>query len=412
MSVDKNLALVAKNGDILYPYKKRELSSGRYGFAISEPGKSDRKASPNDKEGQAVYTVDIEEVIKNVVRFGWGMRAKTDAGLHREREGTFRLGKGECEAYYVAPEYRHLVAGAPVASLDTLPIRTTASSRPSNEEENLETDRLANFSSIEFADALLFIDSEMTPVQREMLVLHAKSPDNTTTLEVLGRLLGDIDVVIAGNTYAALAELVSGYLNVRGLANPLQVIATAENEHSQPAQTQWQLRPQILHALRVSGYWAENPSAPDTTDEPPTKGESSQDTDELPTTRQSLIEARIGQGAFRKKMLYWWDGRCAVTGCKVTEAVIASHAVPWSTSTNVERLDHFNGLPLIATLDRLFDIGFISFTQSGKMVIHADLSQQDRLALGVNDGLKLRKTLHERHEPYLRRHREAHKFPI
>lgn len=42
MSVDKNFAFVAKNGDILYPYKKRELSSGRFGYAISEPGKGDR----------------------------------------------------------------------------------------------------------------------------------------------------------------------------------------------------------------------------------------------------------------------------------------------------------------------------------------------------------------------------------
>lgn len=197
MSVDKSLALVAKNGDVVYPYKKRELSSGRYGFAISEPGKGDRKTSPNDKEGQAVYTLDIEEVIKNIVRLGWGMRAKSDAGLNREREGTFRLGKGEFETYYVAPEYRHLVAGAAVAPLDTLPIRLTANSKPSNGEANDEMSRLEQLDSSEFADALLFIDSKLTAVQREMLVLHAKLPNNTTTLVDLGRLIGDIDDVSA-----------------------------------------------------------------------------------------------------------------------------------------------------------------------------------------------------------------------
>lgn len=201
------------------------------------------------------------------------------------------------------------------------------------------------------------------------------------------------------------------YLKIGALPNALDVIATSTNERHRLAHIKWQLRPQMLEALRVSGYWRGHEDDGDTPSELVVTADSNEFADEQPTTSQSLTEARIGQGAFRKKMLYWWDGRCAVTGCRVTAVVIASHAVPWSTSTNVERLDHFNGLPLIATMDRLFDKGFISFAQSGKILIHTDLSQQDRLALGVNDGLKLRKALHERHEPYLRRHREIHNFP-
>ena len=69
------------------------------------------------------------------------------------------------------------------------------------------------------------------------------------------------------------------------------------------------------------------------------------------TTRQALVDARVGQGRFRAEVLAGWDGRCAVTGCDAVEVLRASHLKPWRESSDTERLDPDNGLPLVATLD-------------------------------------------------------------
>ena len=100
---------------------------------------------------------------------------------------------------------------------------------------------------------------------------------------------------------------------------------------------------------------------------------------DIPVTyRQALVKARIGQGIFRDDVLRMWSYQCAVTGCGIQEALRASHIKPWSESTDRERLDPFNGLPLLATLDALFDKHLIAFDPEGKMLISAELSKPER----------------------------------
>lgn len=89
-----------------------------------------------------------------------------------------------------------------------------------------------------------------------------------------------------------------------------------------------------------------------------------------PTTRKAMIDARLGQGRFRSNLLALWNERCAVTGSTVLQAIRASHAKPWKSSSDHERLDPNNGLPLIATLDALFDAGLIGFdSKKGSMLV-------------------------------------------
>ena len=103
---------------------------------------------------------------------------------------------------------------------------------------------------------------------------------------------------------------------------------------------------------------------------------------DLPVTdRQTLIKARVGQGKFRDDVLSLWSYRCAVTGCEVQEALRASHIKPWSESNDQERLDKYNGLPLLATLDALFDKHLIAFDARGRMLISKKLSREERSLL-------------------------------
>lgn len=121
------------------------------------------------------------------------------------------------------------------------------------------------------------------------------------------------------------------------------------------------------------------------------------------TTRQALVQARMGQGRYRAGLLSLWGGACAVTGCSVGTLLIASHAMAWADSNDDQRLDPANGLPLIANLDRLFDSHLIAFDpDTGDMIVSDVLSAKDRALVGVPAPLRKKPT--KRQAVYLRHH--------
>lgn len=106
------------------------------------------------------------------------------------------------------------------------------------------------------------------------------------------------------------------------------------------------------------------------------------------TTRQRLIDARLGQGRYRRDLERVWESRCAVTGCDVREVLRASHIKPWRDSTDAERLDPKNGLLLMAQLDALFDRGLISFDSSGNMLVANSLGHRSLPGVDLSAGLR------------------------
>ena len=77
--------------------------------------------------------------------------------------------------------------------------------------------------------------------------------------------------------------------------------------------------------------------------------------------RRAEVNQRLKQSVFRTAVLNNFQGRCCITGMTETDLLIASHIIPWSRRIDT-RLDPANGLCLSAWIDRLFDRGFISFT--------------------------------------------------
>jgi hypothetical protein len=120
------------------------------------------------------------------------------------------------------------------------------------------------------------------------------------------------------------------------------------------------------------------------------------------TQREALVQARLGQGRFRQDLLNHWSDACAVLDC--TMALRASHIKPWRKSSDNERLDPANGLLLVATLDALFNDGWITFDDDGQMLVSDQLTQRDRSLLGAAG--RLRRTPSARQREYLRFHRE------
>ncbi|TWI82971.1 HNH endonuclease [Lacibacter cauensis] len=122
------------------------------------------------------------------------------------------------------------------------------------------------------------------------------------------------------------------------------------------------------------------------------------------TERKGLVTSRVGQGAYRKSILFRWEFKCAVTNYTKKEILIASHIVPWKNSTDEERLDVDNGILLSPTYDALFDKNLISFDNNGKIILSDSLKKTDINLIGINGKEKINK-LTSGNIQYLERHR-------
>ena len=86
------------------------------------------------------------------------------------------------------------------------------------------------------------------------------------------------------------------------------------------------------------------------------------------TVKATLVQARRGQGLFRKRV-HLIEVGCRVTQVTAEKLLVASHIKPWKTSTNEERMSGNNGLFLSPHVDALFDKGYITFGPTGKIEV-------------------------------------------
>ena len=125
--------------------------------------------------------------------------------------------------------------------------------------------------------------------------------------------------------------------------------------------------------------------------------------DSIATTEKSTyINARVGQGKYRNKLIGYWE-KCALTGFNDVRFLVASHIKPWKSSDNEERLDPYNGLLLLPNLDKVFDLGFITFSETGNIIISGHLEESEKL--GITESMQLK--LAEQHHPYMNYNRDV-----
>ena len=117
------------------------------------------------------------------------------------------------------------------------------------------------------------------------------------------------------------------------------------------------------------------------------------------------VRQRVGQDLYRKALMQYWNGQCAITGISIASFLRASHAKPWRDATDRERLDVHNGLLLAAHLDIAFDQGFIAVADDGIVLVSPRLPKREREVLGV-DVPRCVEGLRPEHSPYLAWHRE------
>jgi len=120
--------------------------------------------------------------------------------------------------------------------------------------------------------------------------------------------------------------------------------------------------------------------------------------------KKQLIRARIGQGEYRSKLLTECPF-CPITLVSDDRLLIASHIKPWASSTDFEKTDPKNGFMLTPTFDRLFDRGFLSFTDDKKTILSPFLSNMTYSKLGISDNKIITHLPIAGREQYLEYHR-------
>lgn len=95
--------------------------------------------------------------------------------------------------------------------------------------------------------------------------------------------------------------------------------------------------------------------------------------------------ARLGQGKYREELLEECP-YCPITMISDERLLIASHIKPWAVSSEKEKTDTKNGFILSPLYDKLFDKGFITFTDDRHIRISCWISPSNWKRIGLCDG--------------------------
>ena len=116
------------------------------------------------------------------------------------------------------------------------------------------------------------------------------------------------------------------------------------------------------------------------------------------------VTHRCCQGLYRSRLELIESG-CRLTGATDIRLLRASHIKPWSKSDSREKLDGNNGLLLAPHIDHLFDKGFISFADDGRLLRSEALPQSVQDTWGLISQANA-KAFSESQTLYLAYHRE------
>ena len=113
---------------------------------------------------------------------------------------------------------------------------------------------------------------------------------------------------------------------------------------------------------------------------------------------------RVGQEKFRRILLDEISF-CPITGITDKRILTASHIKPWRVSNNNERLDKNNGFIFSPTIDKLFDIGLITFENNKSLLVSKSLDKSNIISIGIEPKKVYEKLPLENRMQYLEYHR-------
>lgn len=122
---------------------------------------------------------------------------------------------------------------------------------------------------------------------------------------------------------------------------------------------------------------------------------------------ETILEAKTkiqrGEQQFRKSLLPLWHKECPLCGMDIDAVLKASYAKPWKDSTDLEKLNPYNGLLLCSNHEAMFSAGLISFTGKGKLSIARQIPEEKYLGYGLKKGMKI--PVYPENESFFRWHK-------
>lgn len=130
---------------------------------------------------------------------------------------------------------------------------------------------------------------------------------------------------------------------------------------------------------------------------------------DIPELEEIKKSYRIGQERYRRAVIEYMP-QCPFSKITDERLLIASHIKPYSVCIKEKRedeaLDYLNGLALSPTYDRLFDQGYITFSDNGELICGTQLSSYTWDKLNINPTAKNKMRIFpESRESYLEYHR-------
>lgn len=123
--------------------------------------------------------------------------------------------------------------------------------------------------------------------------------------------------------------------------------------------------------------------------------------------KEHLANYRVNQEKFRHKLIEKYKGKCSICQCEISfeDVLIASHIKPWRDSDCNEKLNVCNGLLLCPNHDKLFDKGYITFDDNGKIIISDELKKNYPILFNLSDSSTIK--VDNSMKPFLAYHRNS-----
>ncbi|HIW18382.1 MAG TPA: HNH endonuclease [Candidatus Faecalicoccus intestinipullorum] len=103
----------------------------------------------------------------------------------------------------------------------------------------------------------------------------------------------------------------------------------------------------------------------------------------IPTNRDISKDLQV---FFKDTLMHEFDRTCPICGIHMPHMLIASHIKPFRNCAHIyEAADHNNGLLLCRNHDFLFDQGYITFDNDGKLILSKELKHPEFFALNNID---------------------------
>lgn len=123
--------------------------------------------------------------------------------------------------------------------------------------------------------------------------------------------------------------------------------------------------------------------------------------------KNEISNARYGQGKYREQLLEQCRF-CPFTMISDERLLIASHIKPWAASSAKEKTDPYNGYMLSPLYDKLFDKGFITFTDKRHVILSEFISPYTWKQIGLKNNSFIKALpMDDKRMKYLQFHRQS-----